>query len=49
MEQRQAVVLTTYGLLRGLVLQQDETGVLILINDTPRRIAQGDIRTIATV
>jgi len=49
MEQRQAVLLTTYGLLQGLVLRDDEDGVLILINGTKRRIARDDIRTIASV
>lgn len=49
MEQRQAVLLTTYGLLQGLVLRDDEDGVLLLINGTKRRIARDDIRTIASV
>jgi hypothetical protein len=49
MEQRQAVMLTTYGLLRGLILHEDETEVRILINGSQRTIAREEIRTIATV
>ena len=49
MEQRQAVILTTYGLLRGLILHETTAAVCILVNGTPRTIARDDIRTIATV
>ncbi len=49
MEQRQAVILTNYGLVRGLVLHETEDDVCILVNGAPRTIARDDIRTIATV
>jgi hypothetical protein len=49
LEQRQAVVLTRYGLLRGLVLREDDSEVRILINGSVRTIDRDDIRTIATV
>ncbi|MFW2380280.1 MAG: hypothetical protein ACN4GZ_00880 [Acidimicrobiales bacterium] len=49
MEQRQAVVLTTFGLLRGLILHEDEAEVRILVNGAQRTIPREEIRTIATV
>ncbi len=49
MEQRQAIVLTTFGMLRGLVLCESDAEVQLLVNGSPRRIAREDIRTIATV
>lgn len=49
MEQRQAIVLTTYGLLKGLILQENEDGICILVNGSRQTIASDDIRTIATV
>lgn len=48
MEQRQAVILTTSGLLRGLILFEDPSEIRVLINGKQRSIAKRDIRTIAT-
>lgn len=49
LEQRQVVVLTKYGLLRGMVLGEAESEVCILVNGSPRTIDRADIRTIASV
>lgn len=48
MDQRQAVILTRYGLLRGLILFQDPSEIRVLINGKQRSIAKRDVRTIAT-
>jgi hypothetical protein len=47
MEQRQAVILTTNGLLQGLILFEDPSEIRVIINGKQRSIAKNDIRTVA--
>ncbi|MBT8241859.1 MAG: hypothetical protein KJN63_11590 [Acidimicrobiia bacterium] len=49
LEQRQAVVLTRYGLLRGLILREDDAEVRFLVSGSVHKIKRDDIRTIAAV
>lgn len=49
MTQRNAVVLTTYGMVRGLILDETDDHVWLLVNGVQVSIDRGDIRTIAAV
>lgn len=49
MTQRKAAVLTTFGMLRGLILDQTEEQLWLLVNGVQIVVDRGDIRTIAAV
>ncbi|NNF55769.1 MAG: hypothetical protein HKN03_15185 [Acidimicrobiales bacterium] len=49
MTQRNAAVLTTYGMLRGLILDETDEQIWLLVDGVQVAIDRGDIRTIAAV
>ncbi len=49
MTQRKAAVLTTYGMLRGVILDETEEQLWLLVKGVQVTIDRGDIRTIAAV
>lgn len=49
MTQRKAAVLTTYGMLRGLILDETEEQLWLLVDGVQITIEREDIRTIVAV